>query len=132
MAEKTILEKLTVKPGRSFILVNPPPGYTGHMGSLPEGARWITAPGEPADVIQVFVETRAALESQLARLKTQLKPGGALWVTYYKGTARVKTDINRDSINAYGKTLGLIGVAMISIDDDWSALRFKAVEVTDE
>lgn len=130
MAEKTILEKLTVKPGRGFMLVNPPPGYTEYMGSLPEGARWITAPGEPADVIQVFVETRAVLEAQLARLKVLLKPGGALWVTYYKGTARVKTDINRDSINAYGMTLGLQGVAIISIDADWSALRFKAVEVT--
>lgn len=28
---------------------------------------------------------------------------------------------------AYAQTIGLQGVAMISIDDDWSALRLKAV-----
>jgi hypothetical protein len=64
----------------------------------------------------------------LGKLKSLLTPGGMLWVTYYKGTAKTKTDINRDSINAYAQTIGLQGVAMISIDDDWSALRLKAVE----
>jgi hypothetical protein len=36
-----------------------------------------------------------------------------------------KSIIHRDSINAYAQTLGLVGVAMISIDDNWSALRLK-------
>ena len=48
-------------------------------------------------------------------------------VTYYKGTSRVKTDINRDTISAYTHSVGLEGVAMISIDDDWSALRLKPI-----
>ena len=49
-------------------------------------------------------------------------------MTYHKGTSRVKTDINRDTINAYAHSLGLEGVAMISIDEDWSALRLKRIE----
>jgi hypothetical protein len=48
-----------------------------------------------------------------------------LWVTYHKGTSKVKTDIHRDMINAYAHSIGLEGVAMISIDEDWSALRLK-------
>jgi hypothetical protein len=51
-----------------------------------------------------------------------------LWVTYHKGTSKVKTDINRDTINAYASTLGMQGVAIISIDDDWSALRLKLIQ----
>ena len=128
MAEKTILEKLMVKAGRRFLLVNPPPGYTARMGSVPEGARLAAENDGPADILQVFVDSRAALEAQLPRLKALLAPGGALWVTYYKGGARVKTDINRDSINAYAATLGLQGVAMIAVDEDWSALRLKRVD----
>ena len=38
------------------------------------------------------------------------------------------TDINRDTINAYLKENGITGVAMISIDGDWSALRAKRIE----
>jgi hypothetical protein len=50
-----------------------------------------------------------------------------LWVSYHKGTSKVKTDINRDTINAYANSLCLQGVAIISIDDDWSALRLKRI-----
>lgn len=128
MAEKTIAQKLMIKPGRSVLLVNPPPGYVERMGELPEGARVAAESDAPVDVIQVFAANRAALEAQLARLKTLLKPGGILWVSYYKGTAKVKTDIHRDSVNAYAHTLGLEGVAIIAIDEDWSALRLKVIE----
>jgi len=48
-----------------------------------------------------------------------------LWVSYYKGTSKVKTDINRDMIYAYAHTIGLDGVGLVSIDDTWSAMRFK-------
>jgi hypothetical protein len=48
-----------------------------------------------------------------------------LWIAYHKGTSKVKTDIHRDSINAYALTLGMVGVAMIAINDDWAALRLK-------
>ena len=82
--------------------------------------------GASADVIQLFVDSRAELEDTLALAKAALSgPKGSLWVTYYKGTSKIKTDIHRDSINAYAHTLGLEGVAMVSIDDDWSALRLK-------
>jgi hypothetical protein len=60
-------------------------------------------------------------------LKSVLAPKGALWVTYHKGTSRVKTDINRDTINDYARSIGLEGIAMISIDEDWSALRLKLI-----
>ncbi len=36
-------------------------------------------------------------------------------------------NINRDSIAEYALSLGLEGVAIISVDDDWSALRLKLV-----
>lgn len=126
MSDKPIAQKLLIKPGRKALFVNPPEGYVEALGPLPDGVILLDREA-PADLIQVFVKDRQALEEQLPRLKALLNPGGLLWVTYYKGTSRHKTDIHRDSINAYAHTLGLEGVAMISIDDDWSALRLKTV-----
>jgi hypothetical protein len=80
---------------------------------------------QPADIIQVYVASRKELEEQLPHLKKLLPPQGILWVTYYKSTSKQATDINRDRINEYAQTLGLQGVAMISVDPDWSALRLK-------
>jgi hypothetical protein len=75
----------------------------------------------------VFVNSRKDLEGQLPRLKPLLAPKGLLWVTYHKGTSKQKSDINRDSIAAYAGTIGLQAVAMIAVDEDWSALRLKVV-----
>lgn len=125
MSDKSIAQKLLIKTGQTLLFVNAPRGYTSALGHLPKGTTVIKTPTAPLDFIQVFVANRAELEAQLPALKAQLAPKGMLWVTYYKGTSKVKTDINRDTINAYAHTLGLEGVAMISIDDDWSALRLK-------
>ncbi len=48
-----------------------------------------------------------------------------IWVTYYKGSSKNASDIHRDTINSFGMQHGLQGVAIVSIDQDWSALRLK-------
>ena len=127
MSDKSIAQKLFIKPGSKFLLVNPPSGYLALLGDLPAGTLLLNDSSCLVEAIQVFVKDRAELEAQLPRLKELLVSKGMIWVTYYKGTSKVKTDINRDTINAYAHSIGLEGVAMISIDQDWSALRLKLI-----
>ena len=51
-----------------------------------------------------------------------------LWFAYPKGTSKIKTDINRDTIRVTGEGFGITTVTAISIDDTWSALRFRPVD----
>ncbi len=127
MSDKSIAEKLSIKPGSKFLLVNPPGSYITQMGRIPEGVNLLNESSSRVEVIQVFVANRAELETQLPRMAGLLSPKGMLWVTYHKGTSKIKTDINRDTINAYAQSIGLQGVAIISIDDDWAALRLKLI-----
>jgi hypothetical protein len=127
MSDKSIAQKLFIKTGNKFLLINPPQGYLAQIGELPDGVIILSDSSCLVEVIQVFLAKRAELEAQLPRLAGLLAPNGIIWVTYHKGTSKVKTDINRDTINAYAHTIGLEGVAMISIDEDWSALRLKLV-----
>jgi hypothetical protein len=127
MPDKSVAEKLQFKPGRKVLLVSPPPEADSLLGELPPGVIVQPSPQPPVDIIVLFTRHRLELEAHLGSLRSMLAPQGMLWVVYYKGTARIKTDIHRDSINAYAQTLGLAGVAMISIDQDWSALRLKVV-----
>jgi len=125
MPDKTVAEKLLFKPGKKILIVSPPQGIDALLGSLPAEVELLQEANEPADIILVFVRDRQEMEAHLPCLKAALHPKGALWVAYYKGSARVATDIHRDSLNAYAGTLGMTGVAIISIDQDWSALRLK-------
>ena len=81
------------------------------------------------DVVLLFAMNRKELEQYFPIAKERMGDKGSLWVAYLKQTASKATDINRDSINAYAKENGITGVAMISIDGDWSALRMKRIEL---
>ena len=65
-------------------------------------------------------------------LETQLKkiePDSVLWFAYPKGTSKMKTDINRDTIRTTGEGFGITTVTAISINDTWSALRFRPIHM---
>ena len=117
-------QRLLLKPNQKIFLLNAPPGYAVGMGALPEGAA-VTKKADGADVMQLFVSTEAELRTQLPKLKTALAQKGALWVCYHKGSSKIKTGINRDTIAAYAESIGLSAYRMISIDADWSALALK-------
>ncbi len=97
------------------------------LGALPPNVTVLAEPIKSVDFIQVFVTSKKELEEQLNKLKSFLSPKGLLWVTYPKGTSKIKTDINRDIIYQFAQSIRLKGVAMISVDDTWSAMRFKIV-----
>jgi hypothetical protein len=125
MSEKTLAEKLLIKAGYRVLLVNTPDGYENILKDLPQGVKILEKLSKNIDLIQLFVNTLAELEAELIAIKPLLKPDGILWLSYPKKTSKIKADINRDSINAYARTVGLQGVSMVSIDDTWSALRLK-------
>jgi hypothetical protein len=125
MSGKTIGEKLMLKPGQTFLLLKPPAGYEKSVGALPKGVTLTTSASGKVDAIQVFVSSKKELQETLRKLKDIINPSGMIWVTYPKGTSGIKTDINRDSIRTYAKTLGLETVAIFSVNSDWSALRLK-------
>jgi len=130
MVEKTPVQKLLIQPNQLVLLMNPPKNLDQVLGDLPESARILNnteaaQESSPADVVVLFANQRVDLEALLPGARAAVTQKGKIWVAYHKGTSRVKTDINRDSINAYAQSIGLIGVVIISIDDDWSALRLK-------
>ena len=128
MSEKSITMKLLIKEGHRILVLNAPEGYEKKIGKLPKDVELSRKPDGIYDIIQVFVTSKAETEAQLPRLRRILKPKGILWVTYPKGTSKAfKVDVNRDSIREYASTVGMEGVAIFSVDDDWSALRLKLI-----
>ena len=123
-SDKPLAQKLALKPGQAFLLLDPPPGYRAALGPLPKGVTFAKG-GSKADAVQAFATTKAEMTEALAKAKAALNQGGMIWLTYPKGTSRMKSDINRDSIREYALGVGLQTVSMIAVDDDWSAIRCK-------
>jgi Protein of unknown function (DUF3052) len=124
---KPLAKKLALKAGQRFLLLGAPPGYKDALGPLPQGVTLATKAGGKADAVQVFATTKKEMREALAEAKAALNPGGMIWLTYPKGTSKIESDINRDSIREYTLSVGLQTVALVAVDDDWSAIRCKAV-----
>ena len=127
MSEKSVAQKLGLKPGKKLLVKQQPDEFETLLGPLPSRAELVVDGTEPCPLILLFAKDKAALVKGLPDCKRQLEPGGALWVAYIKGSSDKKTDINRDSIREYVGAFGLDTVSQIAIDDDWSALRLKVV-----
>ncbi|NMC84901.1 MAG: hypothetical protein GYA58_06405 [Anaerolineaceae bacterium] len=126
MAEKTICDKMLLKPGRSLAVINPPSGYLESLLPLPDFARLADSPQE-ADVVQLFIRTYTELDEQLPHVKIHLRPSTILWVCFPKQTGKVRTDINGEILYVYAAQKNWKGNGMFSINSDWSAMRFKPV-----
>lgn len=126
MSDKSVAEKLHIKPDKSVTFFNPPKNNDELLGGIDQDIS--ISEGDPADILLAYIEDREQLERNLLALKASIKDNGALWIAYHKGTSEVDTDINRDSIAEYAQKNGLKGVAMISINENWSALRLKTID----
>lgn len=122
MPVKTVADKLFVQKAKTIAVINDGPANAALVAELP--AEKLVKKG-PADLVIYFASSQMELQKQLPKVKERLEPKGALWVAYVKGTSKLHTGLHRDTIREYGESIGLTSVAMISIDEDWSALRLK-------
>ncbi len=124
---RPLASKLCVKEGDRIAILNPPLGYGQIVGELPDNVTITNSLEGEFDLIQFFVIKRKKLEEGLSQLKDALREDGLLWVSYPKGN-KLNSDISRDSITSYARSLGLKAVTQVSVDHTWSALRFKVVD----
>lgn len=128
MSKSSLVKKLHIKPGYRLKILNPPSGYIDKLGDLPEDVEIIGAATGKTDFVHLFVNSLSELNDLAPEAVKGLKYDGVFWVSYPKKSSKIKTDISRD----YGWDLlmdmGLRPVAAVSIDETWSALRFRPVE----
>lgn len=75
----------------------------------------------------VFINNQKEFLKFLTEDLQLTEPDSILWFAYPKGTSKVKTDINRDTIRMTGEEFNITTVTAISIDETWSALRFRPI-----
>ena len=125
MNDKNIADKLYLRTARSLALINPG-ANPAVVAQLP--AEMIGVDDEPADVVVLFALNQADIDKFWDQALARLGDKGSLWIAFLKPSAPKATDIDRDSIDAYAGERGVTGVAMISMDMDWSAVRLKRME----
>jgi hypothetical protein len=116
----SVASKLQIKSGQDVAVLRKPAGVTLEV----EPNTLVDDPAS-ADAVVVFVRSSEDLSSPEVEAAVDAgRRDGLAWVAYPKA-GQLGTDVNRDSLAARLSERGVRPVRQISIDDTWSALRFR-------
>jgi hypothetical protein len=127
---KTLLKKLNHKGNNRIAVLNAEESF---IAALTMEISDLTVDREidprfPYDFIMIFVRNQAEVETFTPVALHNLLCDGILWFCYPKKTSgKFRSDIDRDHGWNTLNSAGFHGIRMVSIDDDWSALRFRNI-----
>ena len=110
-----------------MLLINAPEDYLENMNGIAFETEISQVSGQ-LDMLHIFAYNKADVDHFVPDAVKLLKYDGLLWMSYAKGTSKIKTDINRDKGWDTLKGLGFEGIALIAIDETWAAMRFRPKE----
>lgn len=123
-SDKPLRDKLGIKPGDRIVVLNPPAHYWQLLGTLPPGIELARQLEAPLDFIHYFVTDRQPLKDNFLQLQNALAQDGMLWISWPKGSSRLKGELNENIVRQIGLEYGMVDVKVVAIDTDWSGLKF--------
>jgi len=123
-------QKLRIKPNKHWLLFNAPGNYLSTIEPLPDGVKISYEPEGYFDGIQLFIKNSEELASTLKIIIPILKDDTIFWITYPKKTSGIKTDLEMMGSWDEPAKYGLRIVTSVSVNETWTALRFKPAALT--
>jgi hypothetical protein len=111
-------KKLGVREGTTVAYIGSRGGFDVE---LPAGARVVRG---RANVVLLFVRSRAELERRFAGAVARLDEPGRLWIAWPKRASGLQTDLGEAQVRAYGMERGLVDYKVAALDSVWSGLCF--------
>ena len=118
-----LAKKLGIKDNFDIKLVNAPDYYFELFNDFPLTAKLTKDSKTKKDFIHYFGTNAAVLNSDIQSLKKELQPNGMLWISWYKKSAKMHTDITEDVIRNIALKNGLVDVKVCAVDEVWSGLK---------
>ncbi len=118
-----LIKKLGIKPGSIVLLINEPDNYFDLIET--DISEQLCKKNEVPDLIHLFVKNNKEFENEMKQLKAVCKknPNIVIWVSWYKKTSKIATDVTEDVIRNYALRNDLVDVKVCAVSDFWSGLK---------
>lgn len=123
-SKRSLVEKLGIKKDFKIIIINQPENYNNTLGKLPKGVALFKKLKGPFDFIHLFTKRSEDLEEKFPILKQELSQNGTLWISWPKGSSKIETNLNENTVREIGLKNGLVDTKISAINEDWSGLKF--------
>ena len=124
----SLVKKLRIQPGQRLLILSAPAGYVASLGELPDGVEVCEEPEGTFDFVHLFVKDSDEYAELSLLALAAVSYDGLLWISYPKRSSQVETDLTRDVLWKLAEKSGVRPVTQVSIDDVWSAMRFRPTE----
>ena len=115
-----LLKKLGIKENMRIMLIHAPENYFGLLEK--NITEQLCKKNERPDLIHLFAKTKKVFEIEMKKLKP-LKPTISIWISWYKKSAGIPTDITEDVIRNYALQNDLVDIKVCAVSDVWSGLK---------
>jgi hypothetical protein len=118
-----LIKKLGIQPTMKLLLVNAPSNYTALLGE--DISHQLCTASMIPDFIHAFVTTKKELATCINQCKKicSKNPAVVIWISWYKKSAKIPTDVTEDIIRAYALPNNLVDVKVCAVSDIWSGLK---------
>jgi hypothetical protein len=116
-------KKLGIAASTTLCVLHAPEHYDGLLGPLPAGTRRVAAVSGRVTLVHAFLTSRSTMARLLQRLRPQIRPDAAVWVSWPKKASGVPTDITENTIRDVALPLGFVDVKVCAVDEVWSGLK---------
>lgn len=126
-----LFKKLNFKGQKEVCLIDSPPEFEEEVANMKNETSFKinTADCGQIEFVLAFVKTKKDIDKVFSVIKKKLKEDGIVWFAYPKGSSKkYKVEISRDKGWEELRKSGFDTVRAVSIDDDWSGLRFRRIE----
>jgi hypothetical protein len=118
-----LIKKLGIKPDSMVLLINQPNNYFDLLEN--DISDQLCKKKDTPAIIHLFVKSTREFETEMGKLKSVCKknPTISIWVSWYKKSAKIPTDITEDVIRNYALKNDLVDVKVCAVSDIWSGLK---------
>jgi len=118
-----LIKKLGIRPEMKVLLVRAPDNYNDLLGSDISGQHSLKT--DTPDFVHLFAINKKIFESEMKKLRKFYKknPRLVIWVSWYKKSSAIPTDITEDTIRNYALKNGLVDIKVCAVSESWSGLK---------
>ena len=116
-------KKLGITSNTIIRTINAPPDYLQLLGEIPEDVIFKDDIHSKKNIIHLFVKSMSVLEENLMALRDEILENGCIWISWYKKSSGITSDVTEDKIREMALLHELVDVKVCSVNELWSALK---------
>jgi len=118
-----LIKKLGIRPEMKVLAVHAPENYFQLLESDISG-QYCSAKETP-DITHLFAKTSSVFLSEMKKILQLCKKNTSviIWVSWYKKSSGIVTDITEDTIRSFALQHGLVDIKVCAVSKEWSGLK---------